>query len=125
MRVTGAFVAAVLAIGVVAALMVLPFGPRASWLTGKIATEIASVVALVLGIPAHGMLLLTNRTSCRSYLGAGVVLSGVVTLLLAWLGFNQLSGLISIAGFAVVFGLIGSLTFWLVARPDQRAGRHL
>ena len=124
LRAIGAFIAAAVAIGVTAALMVLPFEPRGAWPAGKIAVEIALVIALVLGIPAHGMLLLVKRTSWRSYLGAGCVLSGAVTLLLAWLGFNEMPGVISIAVLALVFGLVGSLTFWLIARPDRAASRH-
>jgi amino acid transporter len=124
MRTFGAFVAAVLAIGIGAAILVLPFEPRGAWLAGKLAAEVAAVVALALGIPAHVILRLINKTSWRNYLAAGGVLSGVVTFLLVWLGFNEFPGAISIAGITLLFGIVGSLTFWLVARPDRPSPRR-
>jgi hypothetical protein len=124
LRAIGAFIAAAAAIGVIAALMVLPFEPRGAWPAGKIAAEIALVIGLTLGVPVHVILLLAKRTGWRSYLCAGLALGGVVTLLLAWLGFNALPGALSIAGLSLVFGLTGSLTFWLVARPDRTASRY-
>jgi hypothetical protein len=126
-RVTAAFIMAVLAVGVVAAIIVLPFGDQSrwigAWIAGKLATEVAAVVALTLGLPAYAMLRMFGRTSWRSYLAAGLVLSGLVTLLLG-LGLNIVAGLATGAGLAVTFGLVGSLTFWLVARPDRSTRRQ-
>jgi hypothetical protein len=124
-RLTGAFVAAVLAIGITAGLMVLPFEPHGAWPAAKIATEIALVVAVALGIPAHAILSLAKRTGWPSYLAAGSVLAGAVTLLFVVLGFNEFPGAFSIAGLALLFGLVGSLAFWLVARPDRGARPHI
>src|SRR5262249_49658833 len=114
-----------LAVGIAAAVIALPFEPRAAWPAGKIAAEFALLVALVLGIPAHALLRLAGKTSLRSYLMAGVVLSGAVTGLFVWLGFKEFSGVSEIAGLALLFGLVGTLTFWLVARPDGVVRRHV
>ncbi len=118
-RTTGAFLAAAVAVGISAALIVLPFEPRAAWPAGKIAAEFALLVALVLGIPAHALLRRAGKTSLRFYLMAGVVLSGVVTGLFVSLGFKEFPGVLEVAGLALAFGLVGTLTFWLIARPDR------
>jgi hypothetical protein len=126
-RVIAAFIIAVLAIGVVAGIIALPFEDQSrwigAWIAGKLATEVAAVVALVLGLSAYVILRMLGRTSWRSYLAAGLVLGGLVTLLLG-LGLNIVAGLAAVAGLAVTFGLVGSLTFWLVARPDRSTRRH-
>jgi hypothetical protein len=130
-RLIGAFVAAVLAIGVTAAMLVLLLdspgavpGERwiGAWLAGKLAIEVAAVVALVFGVPAYAILRMIDKTSWRIYLAAGMVLGGLVTLSIA-VGLNGLVSL-AIAGLALLFGIVGSLTFWLVARPDRARGRR-
>jgi len=121
-RVISAFIIAVLAIGVTAAILALPFEAPSrwigAWIAGKLATEVAAVVALALGLPAYVILQVIDKKSWRSYLAAGLVLGGLVTLLVG-LGLNTVAGLAAIAGLAFTFGLVGSLTFWLVARPDR------
>ena len=127
-RVTGAFIIAVLAVGVIAGVSVLPFEHQSrwigAWIAGKLATEVAAVVALTLGLPAYVILWMLGKTSWRSYLAAGLVLGGLVTLLLG-LGLHIVAGLAAVAGLAFTFGLVGSMTFWLVARPDRSMHRQV
>jgi hypothetical protein len=121
-RVIGAFLVSAVAVGIAAGMMVLPFEPLHAWLVGKIAAEIAVSVALILGIPAHLILITVGKRGLRSYLTAGVALSGAVTGLFAWLGFSELPSVVRIGGLALLFGLVGTLTFWFIARPGRARG---
>jgi len=85
-------------------------------------------VALVLGVPAYFLLRWKGWVALRFYFAAGFVM-GAGAYFMAFVDGNVLDGswiteafagqVLKLLPVAAFFGMIGTVAFWVIARPDR------
>lgn len=79
--------------------------------------------AIVIGLPAHALLMGLRRTGVLSYVAAGAVAGLAVSAIFMLPAgvVTELAPKLQLLGAGLFCGAVGAWSFWSVARPDRRA----